>query len=65
MIAALEANCKDLDEMKLQFEGMVHALRLKEAAVEAANAVFDEDLADDAEDDVADDADVVADSEAE
>ncbi|MCI42576.1 envelope-like protein, partial [Trifolium medium] len=38
-IAALEANCKELDEKKLQFEGMIHALRLEEAAVEAAHAV--------------------------
>ncbi|MCI45839.1 envelope-like protein, partial [Trifolium medium] len=39
MITALEANCKELDENKLLFERMIHALRLEEAAVEATNAV--------------------------
>ncbi|MCI71152.1 hypothetical protein A2U01_0092415, partial [Trifolium medium] len=39
MIAALEVNCKELDEKKLQFERMIHALRLEKAAVEAAHAV--------------------------
>ncbi|XP_045791442.1 uncharacterized protein LOC123886149 [Trifolium pratense] len=38
MIAVLEANCKELDEKKLQFERMIHALRVEEAAAEAADA---------------------------
>ncbi|XP_045831363.1 uncharacterized protein LOC123922708 [Trifolium pratense] len=38
MIAMLEANCKELDEKKLQFERMIHALRVEEAAAQAANA---------------------------
>ncbi|XP_045830914.1 uncharacterized protein LOC123922216 [Trifolium pratense] len=38
MIAMLEANCKELDEKKLQFERMIHALRVEEAAVQAADA---------------------------
>ncbi|MCI96300.1 hypothetical protein A2U01_0117600, partial [Trifolium medium] len=42
-----------------------HALRLEEAAVEAANAKVGKDLANDAENDNASDVDVVADSEAE
>ncbi|XP_045802377.1 uncharacterized protein LOC123895957 [Trifolium pratense] len=37
MIAMLEANCKELDEKKLQFERMIHALRVEEAAVQAAD----------------------------
>ncbi|MCI79459.1 hypothetical protein A2U01_0100730, partial [Trifolium medium] len=39
MITALEANCKELDEKKLQFERMIHALRLEEVAVEAIHTV--------------------------
>ncbi|PNX60633.1 hypothetical protein L195_g052030, partial [Trifolium pratense] len=31
MIDMLEANCKELDEKKLQFERMIHALRVEEA----------------------------------
>ncbi|MCI86475.1 hypothetical protein A2U01_0107756, partial [Trifolium medium] len=58
-IAALEANCKELDEKKLQFERIIHALRLKEAAEEADNAVQGED----ADDGVAGDDDIGADSE--
>ncbi|MCI58468.1 hypothetical protein A2U01_0079723, partial [Trifolium medium] len=42
---------------------MIHALRLDEAAVEAANAEVGEDQTDDAEDDTAGDDYVVADSE--
>ncbi|XP_045791391.1 WASH complex subunit 2-like [Trifolium pratense] len=38
MIAMLEANCKELDEKKLQFERMIHALRVEEAAAQAADA---------------------------
>ncbi|XP_045791453.1 uncharacterized protein LOC123886160 [Trifolium pratense] len=38
MIAVLEANCKELDEKKLQFERMIHALRVEEAAAQAADA---------------------------
>ncbi|MCI83747.1 hypothetical protein A2U01_0105023, partial [Trifolium medium] len=38
MIAFLEANCKELDVKKLQFERMIHALKLEEAATEAASA---------------------------
>ncbi|MCI20621.1 hypothetical protein A2U01_0041783 [Trifolium medium] len=63
MIAALEANCKELDEKKLQFECIIHALRLEEAAVEAANAEVGKDQADDAENDNASDDYVVVDSE--
>ncbi|XP_045791837.1 uncharacterized protein LOC123886576 [Trifolium pratense] len=37
MIAMLEANCKELDEKKLQFERMIHALRVEEAAAQAAD----------------------------
>ncbi|MCI14630.1 envelope-like protein, partial [Trifolium medium] len=57
MIAALEAHCKELDEKKLQFERMIHALRLEEATVEAETVVGD-----DAENNAAGD-DVVTDSE--
>ncbi|XP_045797580.1 uncharacterized protein LOC123891723 [Trifolium pratense] len=42
MIAMLEANCKELDEKKLQFERMIHALRVEEAAAQAADAGDDE-----------------------
>ncbi|CAJ2633111.1 unnamed protein product [Trifolium pratense] len=38
MIAMLEANCKELDEKKVQFERMIHALRVEEAAAQAADA---------------------------
>ncbi|XP_045791671.1 uncharacterized protein LOC123886395 [Trifolium pratense] len=41
MIAMLEANCKELDEKKLQFERMIHALRVEEAAAQAADAEDD------------------------
>ncbi|PNX64526.1 hypothetical protein L195_g062158 [Trifolium pratense] len=37
MIAMLEANCKELDEKKLQFERMIYALRVEEAAAQAAD----------------------------
>ncbi|XP_045791641.1 cell wall protein RTB1-like [Trifolium pratense] len=37
MIAMLEANCKELDEKKLQFERMIHALRVEEAAAQAGD----------------------------
>ncbi|MCI96987.1 hypothetical protein A2U01_0118287, partial [Trifolium medium] len=60
MIAVLEANCKELDVKKLQFERMIHALRLE---VEAANAEVGKDQDDDAENDTAGDDYVVADSE--
>ncbi|PNX64572.1 hypothetical protein L195_g062181, partial [Trifolium pratense] len=43
MIAMLEANCKELDEKKLQFERMIHALRVEEATAQAADA--DDDVA--------------------
>ncbi|MCI46412.1 hypothetical protein A2U01_0067652 [Trifolium medium] len=62
MIATLEAHCKELDEKKLQFERMIHALRLEEATAEAKTVVGDDVQADDAENDAACD-DVVADSE--
>ncbi|XP_045791755.1 uncharacterized protein LOC123886481 [Trifolium pratense] len=42
IIAMLEANCKELDEKKLQFERMIHALKLEEAAA----ADMDEQMAD-------------------
>ncbi|MCI35236.1 envelope-like protein, partial [Trifolium medium] len=38
MIIVLEANCKELDEKKLQYERMIHALRLEEATAQAASA---------------------------
>ncbi|MCI41000.1 hypothetical protein A2U01_0062233, partial [Trifolium medium] len=60
MIASLEANCKELDEKKMLFERMIHALRLEEAVVEVENAVVDEGQADNAGDD-----DMEADSKAE
>ncbi|XP_045821999.1 uncharacterized protein LOC123914880 [Trifolium pratense] len=42
MIAMLEANCKELDEKKLQFERMIHALRVEEAAAQVADAGDDD-----------------------
>ncbi|XP_045802453.1 uncharacterized protein LOC123896051 [Trifolium pratense] len=42
MIAMLEANCKELDEKKLQFERMIHALRVEEAAAQATDAGDDD-----------------------
>ncbi|MCI90458.1 hypothetical protein A2U01_0111750, partial [Trifolium medium] len=54
---------KELDVKKLQFERMIHALKLEETAVEAANAEVGEDQDDDAENDTAGDDYVVADSE--
>ncbi|MCH89740.1 envelope-like protein, partial [Trifolium medium] len=63
IIAALETNCKELDEKKLQFERMIHALRLEEAAEEADNAVQGEDMAEDVDDGVAGDDDIGANSE--
>ncbi|MCI88160.1 hypothetical protein A2U01_0109446, partial [Trifolium medium] len=51
MIAVLEANCKELDVNKLQFERMIHALKLEKATAEAASAGIDETMSDDAEND--------------
>ncbi|PNX96616.1 gag-protease polyprotein [Trifolium pratense] len=48
IIAMLEATCKELDEKKLQYERMIHTLKLEEAAVEAANASVDETMSDEA-----------------
>ncbi|XP_045793448.1 uncharacterized protein LOC123888425 [Trifolium pratense] len=50
IIAVLEANCKELDEKKLQFERMIHALKLEEAAAtdmdeQMADAVSEEEEA--------------------
>ncbi|MCI86398.1 hypothetical protein A2U01_0107679, partial [Trifolium medium] len=53
MIGVLEANCKELNVKRLQFERMIHALRLEEDAMEAANAEVGKDQADDAENDTA------------
>ncbi|MCI13741.1 envelope-like protein, partial [Trifolium medium] len=44
MIAMLEATCKELDENKLQYERMIHALKLEEAAAEAASAGVEETM---------------------
>ncbi|MCI63776.1 hypothetical protein A2U01_0085033, partial [Trifolium medium] len=33
----LEATCQELDENKLQYERMIHALKLEEAAAEATS----------------------------
>ncbi|CAJ2671946.1 unnamed protein product [Trifolium pratense] len=49
MIAVLEANCKDLDEKKLQFERMIHALRVEETTAQAAGADVDDASAEEEE----------------
>ncbi|MCI84094.1 hypothetical protein A2U01_0105370, partial [Trifolium medium] len=54
IIAILEANCKELDVKKLQFERMIDALKLEEAAAEAASAGVDATMVDDASDEEAD-----------
>ncbi|MCI85531.1 hypothetical protein A2U01_0106810, partial [Trifolium medium] len=48
MITMLEATSKELDEQKLQYECMIHALKIEEAAAEAASAGIDETMSDDA-----------------
>ncbi|MCI74153.1 hypothetical protein A2U01_0095417, partial [Trifolium medium] len=55
IIAVLEANCKKLDVKKLQFECMIHALRLEEAVMETTNTEVGKDQADDAKNDTAGD----------
>ncbi|MCI37489.1 hypothetical protein A2U01_0058713, partial [Trifolium medium] len=47
MIAALKAHCKELDEKKLQFERMIHALRLED---DAENDAAGDDVIADSED---------------
>ncbi|MCI79204.1 hypothetical protein A2U01_0100475, partial [Trifolium medium] len=42
MIVMLEGNCRELDENKLQYERIIHALRLEEAAAQAVSAGVDE-----------------------
>ncbi|MCI65962.1 hypothetical protein A2U01_0087220, partial [Trifolium medium] len=54
MIALPEANCKDLDEKKLQYERMIHALRFEEATAQAASAGIDATMVDGASDEEAD-----------
>ncbi|MCI95035.1 hypothetical protein A2U01_0116333, partial [Trifolium medium] len=54
MIALLEANCKELDEKKLQYERMIYALRLEEATAQAASAGDNATMQDDASDEEAD-----------
>ncbi|MCI17880.1 hypothetical protein A2U01_0039031, partial [Trifolium medium] len=46
MITIMEATCKEMDEKKLQYERMIHALTLEEAAAEAASACIDETISD-------------------
>ncbi|MCI34042.1 hypothetical protein A2U01_0055260, partial [Trifolium medium] len=46
--AVLEGNCRELDEKKLQYERMIHALRLEEAAAQAVSAGVVEAMTDDA-----------------
>ncbi|MCI49961.1 hypothetical protein A2U01_0071205, partial [Trifolium medium] len=46
--AVLEGNCRELDEKKLQYERMIHALRLEEAATQAVSAGVVETMTDDA-----------------
>ncbi|MCI84781.1 hypothetical protein A2U01_0106059 [Trifolium medium] len=52
-----------MDVKKLQFERMIHALKLEEAASEAASVSIDETMSDDAKNDTAGDDYVVADSD--
>ncbi|MCI67673.1 hypothetical protein A2U01_0088932, partial [Trifolium medium] len=47
MIDVQEANCKELDVKKLQYECMIHALKLEEAAAETASVGIDETMSDD------------------
>ncbi|MCI98153.1 hypothetical protein A2U01_0119456, partial [Trifolium medium] len=50
MIVVLEANCKELDEKKLQYERVIHALRLEEATAQAASAGVADTMVDDVSD---------------
>ncbi|PNX57829.1 hypothetical protein L195_g058888, partial [Trifolium pratense] len=48
MITMLEATCMELDEKKLQYERIMHALKIEEAVAEVASAGVDESMGDDA-----------------